>query len=280
MVSAELNKFHNLRDFSISPNEDEAFFTVQSPNGELSMIVCVKDQKWDDPIILPFCDRYKYLEPFLSNDGKRLYFASNRPKSESDTLKSDFDLWYVERKDSNSKWSNPINMGSQVNSESSEFYPTLADNNNLYFTMESNSGLGKDDIYCCKWDGTSYSKPILLDTHINSDGYEFNAFISRDEQMLIYTKYNTDDGFGSGDLFVSKKDENGEWMPGKNLGNQINTQFMEYCPFYDSQTNTLYFTSRRSNLTPQSFTSIQEFQAYVTANENGLSKIYKCQIIL
>ena len=57
MVSAELNKFHNLRDFSISPNEDEAFFTVQSPNGELSMIVCVKDQKWDDPIILPFCDR-------------------------------------------------------------------------------------------------------------------------------------------------------------------------------------------------------------------------------
>src|SRR5690606_23425103 len=103
-------------------------------------------------------------------------------------------------------------------------------------------------IYCCKWDGTSYSKPILLDTHINSDGYEFNAFISRDEQMLIYTKYNTGDGFGSGDLFVSKKDENGEWMPGKNLGNQINTQFMEYCPFYDSQTNTLYFTSRRSNL--------------------------------
>jgi hypothetical protein len=79
---------------------------------------------------------------------------------------------------------------------------------------------------------------------------------------------------------VSKKDENGEWMPGKNLGNQINTQFMEYCPFYDNQTNTLYFTSRRSNLTPQSFTSIQEFQAYVTANENGLSKIYKCKIKL
>ena len=125
-------------------------------------------------------------------------------------------------------------MGSQVNSENNEFYPTLADNNNLYYTMESNSGLGKDDIYCCKWDGTNYSKPILLDTHINSDGYEFNAFISRDEQMLIYTKYNTDDGFGS----------------------------------------------RRSNLTPQSFASIQEFQAYVTANENGLSKIYKCKIKL
>lgn len=123
MVSAELNKFHNLRDFSISPNEDEAFFTVQSPNGELSMIVCVNDRKWDDPTILPFCDRYAYLEPFLSNDGKRLYFASNRPKSESDTLKSDFDLWYVERKDSNSEWSYPINMGSQVNSKTTSSTP-------------------------------------------------------------------------------------------------------------------------------------------------------------
>lgn len=34
-------------------------------------------------------------------------------------------------------------MGSQVNSENDEFYPTLADNNNLYFTMQSDSGLGK-----------------------------------------------------------------------------------------------------------------------------------------
>jgi hypothetical protein len=278
VLSPKLNKFHNFRDFSVSPNEDEIYFTIQSLRQEISQIVCVKDKNWDNPTILPFCDNYSYLEPFLSSDGKRLYFASDRPKNESDTLKSDYDIWYVERTSPTSTWSKPINVGSPVNSKNDEFYPTLADNNNLYFTMESDSGLGKDDIYYSKWNGTDYSKPILLSSNINSDGYEFNAFISKDENMLFYTKYNTKDGFGSGDLYFSKKDKNGEWLPGENLGDKINTKFMEYCPFYNPQTNTLYFTSNRSKLVPQTFKSIQEFQQYITGDENGHIKIYKYKI--
>ncbi len=279
LVSSDLNKFQNVRDFCISQDENEAYFTVQSPNQELSQIVCVKNKQWNAPVLLPFCDSYSYLEPFLSNDGKRLYFASDRPKTELEVQKSDFDIWYVERKDKNSKWSKPINMGSQVNSKNDEFYPTLADNNNLYFTMQSDSGLGKDDIYYCKWDGTSYTKPILLSKNINSEGYEFNAFISKDENMLIYTKYNAKNGFGSGDLYVSKKDEHGEWKIAENIGNKINTKYMEYCPFYDNQTNTLYFTSKRSNLLPKTFKDLRQFLEYITDNENGLSRIYKCKII-
>jgi hypothetical protein len=280
LVSPDLNKFQNVRDFFISPNEDEAYFTVQSPNQDLSKIVCVKNSKWDNPILQPFCDSYSYLEPFLSDDGKRLYFSSDRPKTESDTLKSDFDIWYVERKDRNSVWSEPVNSGSQVNSENDEFYPTLADNNNLYFTMEANLGLGKDDIYYCKWNGTSYSKPILLNKNINSEGYEFNAFVSKDENLLIYTKYNSNDGFGSGDLYFSKKNEQGEWKTAENMGNKINTRYMEYCPFYDMQSNTLYFTSKRSNLSPKTFKDLRKFQEYISGSENGLSKIYKCKIKL
>jgi hypothetical protein len=280
LVSPDLNTFQNIRDFFISQNEDEAFFTVQSPNQELSKIVCVKNKKWNNPILLPFCDSYSYLEPFLSNDGKRLYFASDRPKTETETGKSDFDIWYVERKDSKSEWSKPINLGSVVNSENNEFYPTLSDNNNLYFTMEANIGLGKDDIYYCKWNGTAYDKPILLNKNINSEGYEFNAFISKDENLLIYTKYNAKDGIGSGDLYVSKKDEQGEWKTAENIGNKINTKYMEYCPFYDSQSNTLYFTSKRSNLSPKSFKDLSQFQEYISGSENGLSKIYKCKIKL
>lgn len=278
LVSPDLNKFQNVRDFFISPNEDEAYFTIQSPNQDLSKIVCVKNKKWNKPILQSFCDTYSYLEPFLSNDGKRLYFVSDRPKTESETLKSDFDIWYVERKDKNGVWSKPVNMGSQVNSENNEFYPTLADNNNLYFTMEANLGLGKDDIYFCKWNGASYSKPILLNKNINSEGYEFNAFISNDESLLIYTKYNSQDGFGSGDLYVSKKNEQGEWITAENIGNKINTKYMEYCPFYHMQSNTLYFTSKRSNLSPITFKNLRQFQEYISGIENGLSKIYKCKI--
>ena len=280
ILHKQLNDFHQVRDFCISANEKEVYFTVQSFNQEISQILCVKNGQWQKPEILPFCDQFSYLEPFISHDEKRLYFASNRPKNDTLKTKSDFDIWYVERKNIKSKWSKPINLGSQVNSENDEFYPSLADNNNLYFTMEAKSGMGKDDIYCCIWDGKSYQKPVLLNSNINSDGYEFNAFIAKDESFLIYTKYGTKDGFGSGDLYMARKDADGNWKEAVNMGAVINTKFMEYCPFYDSKNHVLYFTSKRNNLISQKFSTTSDLQKYLSHGENGLSKIYKIKIIL
>jgi len=53
--------------------------------------------KWSQPELLSFCDEYMYLEPFLSYDGKRLYFVSDRPIIDSVKVKKDFDIWYVKR---------------------------------------------------------------------------------------------------------------------------------------------------------------------------------------
>jgi hypothetical protein len=186
----------------------------------------------------------------------------------------------VERTNLSSDWSIPVNLGAPVNSAEDEFYPTLADNQNLYFTMDSKTGLGKDDIYFCRWDGKDYAAPVLLNANINSDGYEFNAFIAKDESFLIYTKYGTADGLGSGDLYLAKKDEKGEWLLATNMGNTINTPFMEYCPFYDSNTSILYFTSKRNTLTPKKFGNLAELQKYISEGENGLSKLYHYPIKL
>lgn len=279
LVHEELNKFQNLRDFSLTQALDEVFFTIQSPNQEISQIVCVKNGKWSSPELLSFCDAYSYMEPFISYDGKRLYFASDRPKNDSIKSKGDFDIWFVERKNRHTAWSKPINAGSKVNSVNNEFYPTLSINNNLYFTMDAASGLGKDDIYYCHWDGKEYAKPVLLSTSINSEGYEFNAFVSKEETFLLYTKYNAKDGLGSGDLYISYRKE-GEWTPATNMGSLINTKYMEYCPFYDSQSNTLYFTSKRDQLTPQKFMNFEDLHKYISVGENGLSKIYKYKIKL
>ncbi len=279
LVSADLNNLLNVRDFCLSASEDEAYFTIQSPNQNLSQIVCVKNKQWNDPQLLPFCDAYSYLEPFLSADGKRLYFVSDRPKSSAEREKSDFDIWYVERNQVGESWSAPVNLGEPVNSKQDEFYPALADNGNLYFTMASESGMGKDDIYFCQWTGKKYAKPVLLGPNINSEGYEFNAFVSGDENLLIYTKYNAKGGFGSGDLYVSKRNEKGEWPAAENMGNVINSKFMEYCPFYDQRTQTLYFTSKRDNLFPRKFDDSKQFLDYING-ENGLSKIYKFTVKL
>lgn len=275
-----LNQFTNIRDFTISAKGDEAFFTIQSPNGKISQLATIKKENniWLEPKLLPFCDSYMYLEPFLSTNENRLFFVSNRPLNDSINKSKDFDIWYVDRANSSKKWSKPKNIGKPVNSNLDEFYPTISDNNNLYFTMDSPDGYGKDDIYFCKWQNNKYLPPILLNKNINSAGYEFNAFISKNEDILIYTKYNEKDGHGSGDLYIAKKDINGSWKKPTNLGIPINTKFMEYCPFYDEKNGILYFTSKRQNIKPKTFKNILEFKKYIQENENGLSKIYMTKI--
>ncbi|SHJ80326.1 hypothetical protein SAMN04487911_13912 [Arenibacter nanhaiticus] len=271
-----LSQFYNVRDFSISKDGNEAYFTIQSPNQEISQIAYIKkkNNEWSTPELLPFGDSYMYLEPFLSFNNNRLFFVSDRPLNDSITTKKDFDIWYVERNNKDSEWSQPKNIGKPINSELDEFYPSVSKNNNLYFTMSSLDGMGKDDIYFSEWKNNEYSQPALLDENINSEGYEFNAYISEKEDFIIYSKYNQKDGQGSGDLYISKKDTNGKWKKATNLGIPLNTKYMEYCPFYDEKNEILYFTSKRNNIKPKTYNTISEFKKHIIESNNGLSKIY------
>ncbi|WP_299668478.1 hypothetical protein [uncultured Polaribacter sp.] len=272
-----LNQFYNVRDFCISKDGDEAFFTLQSPDQKISQLAYItkENNEWSKPELLPFCDSHMYLEPFLSFNENRLFFVSDRPIRNATDTKKNFDIWFVDRKNKNDEWSEPKNIGKPVNSELDEFYPSVSKNNNIYFTMISSNGLGKDDLYFCKWENDKYSNPVLLSENINSAGYEFNAFISEKEDFILFSRYNEKDGQGSGDLYISKKDTNGNWTKATNLGAPINTKYMEYCPFYDEKNQVLYFTSKRNNSTPRKFNDISDFKKYLSESNNGLSKIYK-----
>lgn len=275
-----LNQFINVRDFCISKDGDEAFFTLQNPSSEISQIAFIlkENNEWLEPELLPFCDSYRYLEPFLSGNGNRLFFVSDRPLEDSTDSKKNFDIWYVDRNNRDDEWSEPKNIGKPVNSDLDEFYPSVSENNNLYFTMDSPNGYGKDDIYFCEWEAGKYLSPILLNGNINSNGYEFNAFISKKENFILFTKYNAEDGQGSGDLYISKKDVNGKWNKAINIGTPINTKYMEYCPFYDEKNQMLYFTSKRKNIKSRKFNNISDFKEHIQKGENGLSKIYMTSI--
>ncbi|HQS04880.1 MAG TPA: hypothetical protein PLT16_04510, partial [Daejeonella sp.] len=116
IASEKLNQFQNVRDFCISQNNDEIYFTLQSPFQEISQILHIKklNGKWSDPTLMPFSDKFSDLEPFLSPDQTKLYFASNRPMNDSSITAKDYDIWYVKRENKNSPWSAPINMGKPV----------------------------------------------------------------------------------------------------------------------------------------------------------------------
>ena len=273
------SQFPNVRDIAISSEGDEIYFSVQSYVDEVSFIASAKKENnvWSNPEIVSFSGKYFDIEPFLSSDGLKLFFASNRPLTNTDDKTKDFDIWYVRRENKNAEWSNPINIGEPINSPANEFYPSIANNNNFYFTCDERSTKGKDDIFFSEWKNGKYSNPISLSDSINSDGYEFNAFISPDDSYLIFTAYQREGGYGSGDLYISYKTSDSLWTKAKNLGAEINSDKMDYCPFVDTKTNTLYFTSKRSyiNYNNLGLSSVQDFFNEMKKYENGLSRIYK-----
>ncbi len=276
-------QFPNVRDLSMSASGDEVYFTAQSRLEEVSVILSVKKENgnWSAPEIASFSGKYKDLEPFLSPDGLRLYFVSDRPLSTASNTPKDFDIWYVQRSSKRSVWSAPIRMKSPVNSEHNEFYPAVSENGTLYFTSDASTSTGKDDIFISKPKNGSYSTPVPLSNAINSEGYEFNAYIAPDESFLMFTGYGRKDGMGSGDLYISYKNTDGSWSKAKNLGGEINSKYMDYCPFVDLDTGTLYFTSKRSALNPPTsgFGTVRELADAVTIYENGASRIYKVSAV-
>ncbi|MES2589681.1 MAG: hypothetical protein V4622_11935 [Bacteroidota bacterium] len=271
-----------VRDFTLNATGNEAYLTIQSPMEEISVIGRLKkiDGVWSEPEIVSFTGDYFDLEPFLSYDGLRLYFVSNRPLEDSVKKEKDFDIWYVERKNTTTEWSKAMNLGKTVNTAEDEFYPSLAKNNNLYFTRNSAFSDNKDDIYFCKWNKLTYEKATAMNDSINSGGYEFNAFIAPDESFLIYTGYNRKDTYGSGDLYITYQKTDKTWTSAKNMGKEINSPQMDYCPFYDVNQKTLYFTSKRSELVNKKTKDYNSLLQYLNSYSNGLSRIYKVQMDL
>ena len=280
-IDQSFKQFISCRDFTLSKNRKEAYFTIQNLNESKGAIVKTEriNNTWTNFEIDSFSGKYRDIEPFLTPNNIRLYFSSNRPKGNS-LKETDYDIWYVERKSINSKWSQPINLGSPVNTKHNEFYPSLSKNHNIYYTSDQNAATSKDDILLAKWNGSSYEQPEFLNKKINSKSYEFNAFIAPNEEFLLYTIYKAKDGLGSGDLYISFKDEKGKFQTRKNLGNLINSERMDYCPFYDEKTNTLYFTSKRDNTKLKKSGNLSEFNTIANGYMNGLSRIYKVKIDL
>jgi len=265
----------NERDFALSPDGTEIFYTISTPKSTFQTIVFSKRSakgEWSSPEVASFAGEYSDLEPAFSADGNTLYFSSNRPTS--GTEPKDFDMWKVTR--TTGGWSKPENLGTVVNTEADEFYPSIARNGNLYFTAAYKGGPGREDIYVSTLKDNQYQQPVPLDTMVNSKFYEFNAFVDPDEKYILFTSYGRKDDSGSGDLYMAVKDDSGKWKAAKNL-KELNSRQLDYCPYVSPDGKMLFVTSERHQL-PVSFNgtkaNAQRIREISQNPLNGTGNIY------
>lgn len=119
--------------------------------------------------------------PSLSNDGKTLYFASDRPGGYGGK-----DIW-VSKISENGIWGKPICLDTNVNTKYDDFTPFIhADNHTLYFTSVGHEGMGSADLFMSKFSNGKWSKASNLGSPINTEDHEGGIFITLDGKTAYF----------------------------------------------------------------------------------------------
>ena len=175
----------------------------------------------------------------LSHDGRVMLFTACGRNSEP----TGCDLYMSVK--SGGKWGKPRNLGSPVNSRYWESFPSLSvDGYTLYFASNRPGGYGGTDIWYCTLEEGRWTEPKNMGPGLNTSGNETAPYIHFDDKTLYFAS-DGHMGMGGLDLFVSKRNDNGEWSTPKNLGYPINTSGDENNLIVAPDGRTAVFSSDR-----------------------------------
>ncbi len=232
---------------AFTPSGDTLFFIRCSADINTCSSIYVsykRNQKWTNPVVATFSGKYYDADPFVTKDGKTIYFVSNRPLKDGDSLKADWDIWKSEL--TASGWTNPIHLDAPINSSADEYYPTLSDNGTMYFGSTRAAGKGGSDIYSSRLTDKRYASPENIGDSINTLDNEYEPFIAPDESYLIFMA-TVPKGLINADIFMSRN-IGGKWSKAQKINSPINSNAIEWSPKVTRDKKYFFFGSTRNGL--------------------------------
>ncbi len=193
----------------IVSNGSNASTVTISPDGremcwDVDKIWCTKSGTtgWTTPEKVAFCknDSHLYRVPFITPDGKRMYFISTRPGTVSQDKEN---IWYVDR--AASGWSEPTPVSTLVNDMKLHWSISVSRAGTLWFGSNF-------DIYCSRSVDGVHQKPVDPGPNINTPAVETCPYIAPDESYVIFNRLDQANPTGSG-ILISFRDKSGSWLP-------------------------------------------------------------------
>ena len=164
-ISSELQGFDRLWTNSVT--SDGSFLVLYMDDGADGNLYYSKrtGTKWSRVRKFGKTINTKYWEAhgFITPDGTRLYFSSNRDDGEGE-----LDIWYADLLDDGS-WSKAVNLGKRINTQYNENTPFFSPSGNiLLFASEGHKVMGGYDIFMSTYLNGTWSEPIGLPPPYNS----------------------------------------------------------------------------------------------------------------
>lgn len=153
-------------------------------------------REWGEAELIPItADTNTVGHPAITNNDDVLIFASNMPGGYGGR-----DLWYIINK-GRGVWSEPINLGSAINTAGDELYPYIAYDNKLYFSSNGHVGMGGLDIFVAEPIGENkWGNVANLQYPINSFAHDF-GIVWDDDKKRGYLSSEREGGMGGTDIW-------------------------------------------------------------------------------
>jgi hypothetical protein len=194
-----------------------------------------EDGAWSQPTTAPFSGVFNDDDPYVSFDGRWLYFISDRPAFEGDEHR-DGDIWRY------SLAGDGVMERLDINSDADEYSPVLTASGNLFFASARDGGSGQGDLYRALPSADGFTTAESLGPAVNSSTGEWNLWVAADEsEMLFEASSRSTNVSVPGDLYYSWKTAAG-WTAAMPVW-QLNTNGSDLLPRMHPDGDTLYYTS-------------------------------------
>lgn len=173
------SKYHDGPAF-YSPSDNKLYITrsnirngkpVRDKKGNVNLKLYTSENAqgiWHSTQELKFnSDNYTTGHASVSKDGSTLYFVSTQEGGYGGS-----DIYQCFR--TANGWSDPVNLGANINTPGNEMFPFIADNGTLYFASDGHAGLGGLDIFFAMRKAEIWQKPVNMGAPVNSTMDDFS----------------------------------------------------------------------------------------------------------
>lgn len=149
-----------------------------------------KGAEWGEAIPVVMCsdslaDTLSFTHPAISSSGLQMYFVSDDPEGYGG-----LDIWFAKKE--GESWSEPENLGPNINTSGDEMFPYLRNDTLLYYSSNGLPGFGGLDIYKASKDQDEQWTPKNMGSPINSKGDDFGISFAKDTERGYFSSNRND----------------------------------------------------------------------------------------
>jgi hypothetical protein len=199
---------------------------------------------WSAPEPAPLSPGFADSDPWLTPDGRWLYFVSNRPAPGRDAERRDLDLWRLAI-DAEGGFGEPEHLGAAVNSPGLELGPELHEGV-LYFNSTRAGGPAPLALYRAELDDQGRPGAAeALPPPFNDGAQQGDFTLSPDGRYALFWSQRA--GSAAGDLYAVRRRGEGWDSTALRLPSPFNSAGFDFTPGFSSDGRLLRFASDRAS---------------------------------